>query len=1572
MSSRNQRAIVAYYESVSGAAAIANSNVTGSARWVDFRETTFSSGAYVYSTTTNTAIVSVSIKDVIHEPKQATIRIKNRPAKPMVGNPATAGAQGPWTGSVTQFSKIRIMDGQTNQPYFYGIVYTIQETYDPRHGNVLVLSCHDMLKEVQDKTTVGHSGYFIPGVHDRLYQHYDRAATEVHTDKGIIGAPSTTVRTTLGSDSGDTTVNVENRTGFKKTDIIQITNSSDQSEQMTVTGVGGSATGPVLTVTRATASFSAGYSADGSATRYAFAVGDEITVVRGTNSTPPNSRGGVIKSLVVRNSNNIEVTSNTAASTDARFQDSVVKYNTSGKNDHLPIDSDTARSLLTIVQNLAVEDPHNGTATDERTSGYSYYASPNFLDATASNEIPKAFFNYFKNGTFPTTAATYGGSTTPSNGTFDQGLSIYFPSVATTASGSFSETGRLIPMTTYDLGRASGEIFTGAKIEFIEAVTPSEEDGEASVPVEKTANFMYLEATTIVNTGNLDKAFVFNGTSGTITPGGICLIDGTELNEHGFVDTSPGNNNESAEHLNVRLKQLNAAITDAAATTISVDSDARTAGFYVGQHILVDDGSNPEVMKITSLDHANNIGVERGQNGTTATTHDDNAHVLAYHVARIQYVGKEAALSGTYQNISSTGILLSHIDEHIIAGNADENFDEYWKVGGLSKTWVGDVSKSTMTLSYTPQNSFGFIRLGNYQWTKGILSSNTIREKVFGLLQRSSQETIRGWVATYRPPKYHFFDTIASLSGTSTQILNLSGTTNPITEGIKIGTTVNQLDSNDNLTGVYGYVEAIGVTEADRDVRVKWSSGSGISASDKVRFDVEVRAGDLIKVRNDLVNVDTVFTVTKTDYSEDDGVQLTTYNVVGMQDQKRGIGYKNLAAAKGGTGAGGGGLPSKVEPLTLGFKIRSTGIQALKWKGGNLGYKGKTYKISGGSVSSLDAGGTFVVYCTIGNSVLKVASKALYEQNIKHYYQSEIVTLATVTIDINTTDGEFAKVIMQSYVKGPEAVDQIPFSELVPSGELNFTTEASVDLTGGLNADLTKTASAITVTDDGVGAGEKPFWLGQTVLIDNEIIKIVSKASSTSFNVSRKTGVEHSSGANIFGNFRAGKIKPLEFDAGNFGLAFYTPSISNSNVFSYEQTLSIGKEIGTSFVNGGSLGAKADVQIFNGHLEMKSSTTGNYAITWVDSGGLNGSIVMSGGYLFLEEADVSDNYVGITSVHDPNTYIRWNDSDELAFYSGGYKSFYTKATSASNGTIYVEGAYSWIDDTDTYILASSDQMQFYSDGELAFYTEASSATNGTIYVEDKYSWIDDPDTYISAVSNQINFRTGTTLAARMDSSQNFRVETTGAFIYSKEGYTFVDDDNTYITAGSDKINFYTGGANLRVEIDSTGIRSEEGNNSTPGFSFVADPDTGMYRSGANQLGFSFGGTARIYMSNAGLGSASSGTADLLVTGKGEFGGDVYSGGSVLSSDKTYKTNIVDNPYGLNVIDQLKPKQYTFKRDKSERLGLIAQDVKEILPDLDVVVGKEGSYSMRYESFIPILIKSIQELKKEIDKLKENK
>ena len=76
--------------------------------------------------------------------------------------------------------------------------------------------------------------------------------------------------------------------------------------------------------------------------------------------------------------------------------------------------------------------------------------------------------------------------------------------------------------------------------------------------------------------------------------------------------------------------------------------------------------------------------------------------------------------------------------------------------------------------------------------------------------------------------------------------------------------------------------------------------------------------------------------------------------------------------------------------------------------------------------------------------------------------------------------------------------------------------------------------------------------------------------------------------------------------------------------------------------------------------------------------------------------------------------------------------------------------------------------------------------------------------------------------------------------------------------------------------------------------------------------------------------------------------------------------------GLDIIDKLKPKKYTAKYDNKTHLGLIAQEVKELLPDLDVASGEEGSLALRYEELTTILIKSVQELKKEIDELKENK
>jgi len=68
---------------------------------------------------------------------------------------------------------------------------------------------------------------------------------------------------------------------------------------------------------------------------------------------------------------------------------------------------------------------------------------------------------------------------------------------------------------------------------------------------------------------------------------------------------------------------------------------------------------------------------------------------------------------------------------------------------------------------------------------------------------------------------------------------------------------------------------------------------------------------------------------------------------------------------------------------------------------------------------------------------------------------------------------------------------------------------------------------------------------------------------------------------------------------------------------------------------------------------------------------------------------------------------------------------------------------------------------------------------------------------------------------------------------------------------------------------------------------------------------------------------------------------------------------------------LKPVSYLNKKQNKQDIGLIAHEVQEVFPCL-VTGEKDGEHmqSVNYTGLIPILIKEIQELKKEIKMLKE--
>ena len=72
-------------------------------------------------------------------------------------------------------------------------------------------------------------------------------------------------------------------------------------------------------------------------------------------------------------------------------------------------------------------------------------------------------------------------------------------------------------------------------------------------------------------------------------------------------------------------------------------------------------------------------------------------------------------------------------------------------------------------------------------------------------------------------------------------------------------------------------------------------------------------------------------------------------------------------------------------------------------------------------------------------------------------------------------------------------------------------------------------------------------------------------------------------------------------------------------------------------------------------------------------------------------------------------------------------------------------------------------------------------------------------------------------------------------------------------------------------------------------------------------------------------------------------------------------------YGLDDIMSLSPKIFNYRNESQDRIGFIAQDVVDILPELVTEPDQDvNHYSLNYDGFIPVFAKAIQELKTEKD------
>ena len=228
------------------------------------------------------------------------------------------------------------------------------------------------------------------------------------------------------------------------------------------------------------------------------------------------------------------------------------------------------------------------------------------------------------------------------------------------------------------------------------------------------------------------------------------------------------------------------------------------------------------------------------------------------------------------------------------------------------------------------------------------------------------------------------------------------------------------------------------------------------------------------------------------------------------------------------------------------------------------------------------------------------------------------------------------------------------------------------------------------------------------------------------------------------------------------------------------------------------------------------------------------------------------------------------------------------------------------------------------------------------------------------------------------------------------------------------------------------LRTTDGVSYQPSHSFTSDTNTGMYRSGTDQLGFSTGGSQRVNISNSTFyvaGNLGAGTASPLAklhvngtslvrtsTGVGDFYlGNVASanyfrfhtnnsetffgmncgtirwrqgsstrfyfypstanmtinGTLTQNSDSRVKENVVEIDNCISKVQAMRGVYYnrTDFNTETTKVGVIAQEVEAVLPELILESPDDGLKSVAYAELTAVLINAIKEQQEIIEDLK---
>ena len=344
--------------------------------------------------------------------------------------------------------------------------------------------------------------------------------------------------------------------------------------------------------------------------------------------------------------------------------------------------------------------------------------------------------------------------------------------------------------------------------------------------------------------------------------------------------------------------------------------------------------------------------------------------------------------------------------------------------------------------------------------------------------------------------------------------------------------------------------------------------------------------------------------------------------------------------------------------------------------------------------------------------------------------------------------------------------------------------------------------------------------------------------------------------------------------------------------------------------------------------------------------------------------------------------------------------------------------------------ANGDSVRYEQYAELRSTGKGNSAPSGIVAGQ---MWIDD-DTPSGTIWTLNMYDGSASISmALIDTSNDWVIPLLGAGDPTVPSLSFAGDTNTGIyRPTSDALAVTTGGAE-RVRFADAACTMQTGvqlllddsttSASAPALAFDGDPNTGIYRTGADALAITTGGTQRVSVSSTGLVGigaptveAALNTSKLYSEGLSTFQqtangaaamvvvhnfagsqtfvqfnqggapstavGSISVSGGVTAYNTTSDGRLKDNPRVIehvgSVIDAIRPVEFEWKDGSGTGHGFIAQELHAIYPeavtpgdpDFESDPVNKRPWMIDYSKIVPYLVAEVQDLRRRVAALEQ--